>query len=187
MLIYSEITKGTRMIMDGQPYEVIEASNSFKGRGHSVLQVKLKNLKSENVVTRTIHPSDSFEEAEISKQEVKFLYSHKDKYVFSDKDNPSKRFELNAEQVGEKNRFLKPNQMVELILSDDEIINFSLPIKVELKVVEAPPGERGNRAESGNKMVTLETGAKINAPLFIENGDILEVNTETGEYSKRVE
>ncbi|MBU0546678.1 elongation factor P [Patescibacteria group bacterium] len=187
MISYSELTKGVRIILDGQPHEIIEALNSFKGRGHSVLQAKLKNLKTGNVVSKTFHPSDSFEQADTSKIEVKFLYSHKDKYVFCEKDNPSKRFELTIEQVGEKSKFLSPNQIVELITLKDEIINFSLPIKINLKVVEAPPGEKGNRAESGNKIATLESGAKINVPLFIEIGDIIEVNTESGEYAKRVE
>ena len=186
MISYSELEKGIRIILDTQPYEIIEAARSFKARGHSVLQTKLKNLKTGNLISKTFHPSDSFEEAEISKKQAKFIYTHKDKYVFSEKDNSSQRFELTKEQIGEKSKFLSPNQIVELIIFKDEIINLSLPIKINLKVIEAPPGEKGSRAEAGTKTVVLESGAKINVPLFIEQGDIIEINTETGEYIKRV-
>ena len=186
MISYSQLTKGNRIILDGQPHEIIAAAPSFKGKGHSVLQPKRKNLRTGNVIAQTFHPSDSFEEAEIVKQEAKFIYVHRDKYVFSEVDNPSKRFELSQEQIGEKSKFLSPNQIVEVLIFKQEVINVSLPIKVQLKVVEAPPGEKGNRAEAGNKIVVLETGAKINVPLFINQGDIIEINTETGEYIRRV-
>ena len=186
MISYSELEKGIRIILDGQPYEIIEAASSFKARGHSVLQTKLKNLKTGNVISKTFHPSDRFEEAEVSTKQAKFIYKHRDKYVFSEKDDSSQRFELTKEQVGEKSKFLSPNQIVKLIIFKDEIINFSLPIKINLKVIEAPPGEKGSRAEAGTKIVVLESGAKISAPLFIEDNDIIEVNTETGQYVKRI-
>ena len=106
--------------------------------------------------------------------------------MFSEKDDSSQRFELTKEQVGEKSKFLSPNQIVELIIFKNEIINLGLPIKINLKVIEAPPGEKGSRAEAGTKTVVLESGAKINVPLFIKQGDIIEINTDTGEYIKRV-
>jgi len=187
MISYSELEKGIRIILDGQPYEIIEATPSFKARGHSVLQTKLKNFKTGNVISKTFHPSDSFEQAEISKKQAKFIYTYRDKYVFSEKDDSSQRFELTKEKIGEKSKFLSPKQIVELIIFKDEIINLSLPIKINLKVIEAPPGEKGNRAEAGTKTVVLEGGAKISAPLFIKQGDVLEINTETGEYIRRVE
>jgi len=186
MISYNQLTKGIRIILEGQPYEIIEAAPSFKGRGHSVLQAKLKNLRAGNVISQTFHPSESFEEADVDKQEAKFIYSHKNKYVFAEKDNPSKRFELGQEQVGDKGRFLSANQIVDVLILKGEVISVSFPIKVQLKVVEAPPGEKGNRAESGNKLVTLETGAKVNVPLFVKQGDTVEINTDTGEYIRRV-
>jgi elongation factor P len=187
MISYNELKKGIRILIDGQPYEMIESAPLFKGRGHSVLQVKLKNLITGNIVSKTFHPSDSFEEAEISKFEAKFLYSHRDIYFFCQKDDSSKRFNLKKEQIGEVTKFLKPNQIVEGIIFKGKVINIFLPIKINLKVIEAPPGLRGGRAEPGTKQATLETGAKINVPLFIKQGDIIEINTESGEYVKRVE
>jgi len=187
MISYSELKKGVKIIVDKDPYEIIEAAPMFKARGHSVLQTKVRNLRTGNVFSRTFHPSDSFEEAEISKIGAKFLYSHRGRYFFCEKDNPSKRFDLSEEQIGEKKDFLKQNQEVEALIFEDEIINISLPIKVALKVIDSPPSLKGERAQSGTKTVVLETGAKINTPGFIETGDVIEVNTENGEYVRRVE
>jgi len=187
MITYSDLKKGVKIILDRQPYEIIEATFLFKGRGHSVLQTKIKNFITGNIVSKTFHPSDTFEEAELSKIEAKFLYSRQDRFFFCEEKNPANRFDLTAEQIGEQGKFLKPNQIIGGIIFKNKIINVSLPIKINLKVVEAPPGVKAGRAEPGTKTITLETGAKINAPLFIEEGDIIEVNTETGQYVRRVE
>lgn len=187
LIPYSELKKGSQIIINNQPYEIIKASSMFKGRGHSVLQAKLRNLITGEIISQTFHPSGSFEEAKISKIKAKFIYSHRDKFVFSKKDNPSQRFDLVKEQIGSAVRFLKPDQVVEGVLFKNEIINISLPIKIQLKVKEAPPGTKGDRAQSGNKTVTLETGAEINVPLFIQEGDLIEINTEKSEYVRRIE
>ena len=146
-----------------------------------------KSLITGKVLERNFHQGDVFEEADLRKKEAKFLYAHRDKFFFCEKDDSSKRFDLDQEQIGEIRKFLKPNQIVEKIEFNGKIINISLPIKLSLKVTEAPPGVRGDRSEGGNKQIVLETGAKINAPLFIKEGDIIEVNIETGEYVRRVE
>jgi len=187
MLSYNELEKGVKIILERDPYEIIEAAPLSKGRGHSVLQTKLKNLKTGNVISRTFRPSDEFKEAEIEKIKATFLYSHREKYVFCKKDKPSERFELSAEEIGEKRKFLKENQTIEALMFEGKIINISLPIKIQLKVIEAPPGIQAGRSEPGYKQVTLETGAKINVPLFIQQGDIIEINSESGEYVRRVE
>ncbi len=193
-IAFNELQKGITIIIDKQPYEIIEASRLFKGRGHSVLQTKLKNLISNNVVSRTFHPSDEFEEAEIEKTKAKFLYSHRKKFIFSEENPsansgqcPSPRFEIDENQIHEQSKFLKPNQIVEILKYRDEIINISLPIKITLKVIEAPPGIQGARSQPGTKTITLETNAKINAPLFIKESDLIEINTETHEYVRRID
>ena len=187
MISYSELKRGVRIVLEGNPYEIIESAPMFKARGSSVLQTKLRDLRTGNVISRTFRSADSFEEPDISRIEAKFLYSHREKYIFSEKDNPSKRFELGAEQLGEQKNFLKTNQMVTALVFENRVINISLPIKVNLKVTQAPPSVKGERAQSGTKVATLETGAKINVPSFMEEGDIIEVNTETGQYSRRIE
>ena len=184
---YSELKKGSQIILNNQPHEIIEASSMFKARGHSVLQTKLKNLITGEVISKTLHPSDSFEETEITKITAKFIYAHLDKFVFSKKDNPSERFELSKEQIGSVIRFLKPDQVVIGIIFKNKIINISLPIKIQLKVKNAPPGIKGDRAQGGTKTIVLETETEINVPLFIKEGDIIEINTEKGEYVRRIE
>lgn len=187
MLSYTELKRGVKIILENDPYEIIESAPMFKARGSSVLQTKLKNLRTGIIISRTFRSSDSFEEPEISRVEAKFLYSHREKYVFSEKDNPQKRFELATEQIEQQKSFLKPNQIVTALIFKDKVINISLPIKINLKVTQAPPSVKGERAQSGTKVATLETGAKINVPAFVGPGDIIEVNTETGEYSRRIE
>lgn len=191
MLSYSELKKGVKIILNKEPYEILQARPLFKGRGHSVLRTKLKNLITGNLVPKTFRPSDVFEEAQLDRMSIKFLYSHRGKYFFSEDGNPliipHKRFSFSQEQIGSLAQFLKPNQIVEGLVFKEKIINISLPIKVQLKVRESPPGIRAGRAEAGTKQVTLETGAKINVPLFIKEGDTIEVNTETCQYVRRVE
>ena len=116
------------------------------------------------------------------------LYAHlfRDKFVFCAKDNPSARFELSQEAVSDKAKFLKPNSEIEIVEFNSRVISINLPIKMQFKVIEAPPAIKGNTAQGGNKAVKIETGAMVNAPLFIEAEDIIEVNTETGEYAGRV-
>lgn len=187
MISYSELTKGQRIIMSGQPYEILEAKPMFKGRGHSVLQAKLKNLITGEIISYTFHPSDSFPEADIEKMKAVFIYSHRGKFVFSEKDNPKNRFEIEESVLGKTKDFLKSGQEVDAILFEGKVVNISLPIKIQLKVAEAPPGVKGSRAQPGTKQVILETGAKIDVPLFIESGDIIEINTDDLTYVRRVE
>ncbi len=187
MISFNELKKGLRIIIDNNPFEIIEASHMVKGRGRSVLQAKIKNLKTGSVMPKTFRPSEYFKEAEISKIKGIFLYyNKKEDYFFCHSNDPKKRFSLNKNQLGENVKFLKEKEPVEVIVFEDEIINISLPIKVILKVVEAPPGVKGDRAQSGTKLIKLETGAEILVPLFIKEGDIIEINTEKKEYTRRI-
>ena len=187
MLSYFDLRKGTKFILDGQPYEVLEFQQMKKAQDVVVAKTKIKNLISGQVIERNFHQDETFEEAEIEKVKVKFIYSRKGKYYFFELDNPRNRFFLEEEKIGFGARFLKENLILDGLKFKGKIINVSLPIKVKLKVIEAPPGVKGERVQAGTKQVTLETGAKINVPLFIEAGDIIEINTETGEYVRRVE
>jgi elongation factor P len=186
MLTYFELRNGVQFILDGQPYEVLEFKQMGKAQDVVVAQTKIRNLINGKTLYRTFHQQDRFEEAEISKKELQYIYNHRDKYVFCDVQDPSKRFEFTKGQVGESIQFVKPNKVVTALVFQDKIIRISLPIKVQLKVTDAPPGFKGDTAQGGTKLVTLETGATVQAPLFVEAGDILEINTDTGEYSKRV-
>jgi elongation factor P len=186
-LSYSEIEKGINIIIDKKPYKVLETSSMFKARGHSVLQAKIKNLETGDIIPKTIHPSDSFEEAEIDKISLVFVYSHRGNYIFSEKENPSKRVSFTEGQVAYIKEFLKEGQEVQGLIFNDKIISVQLPIKIVMKVKNAPPGIKGNTAEGGTKNAILETGAEISVPLFVNQGDIIEINTEKREYVRRVE
>lgn len=186
MLSYFELRNGVQFILEGQPYEVLEFRQMGKAQDVVVAQVRIRNLLNGKVISRNFHQSDKFEEADIEKFQAKFIYSNRGKYVFAEPNDPSKRFELAREQAGEGVQFLKPNEVVDGLRFQGNIINISLPVKVQLRVSEAPPGLKGDSAKGGTKAVTLETGATVQAPLFVETGDILEINTDTGEYSKRV-
>ena len=186
MLSYSQLEKGARIIINKDPYEIVKAAPMFKGRGQSVLSAELKNLRTGNVISKTFHASDSFEEADIDKMKAKFIYNNRGEYFFSENEDKSKRFSLKEEQIGDNKNFLKPDQEVEALLFNGSVVNIFLPVKVNLKVEMAPPSLKGE-SSSGNKLATLETGFKVNVPSFVETGDVLEINTETGEYSRRVE
>lgn len=174
-------------IYEGQPFVVLETHHLKMQQRRPTVQVRMHNLINGKVLERNFAQSDVFEEADVEKQKVKFLYGHRNQYWFVNENDPSKRFELSDELLGDSAKFLKANTILEAVLFEGKIITIELPIKMEFKVVEAPPAIKGNTAQGGVKQVKLETGATINAPLFINEGDMIRVNTETGEYVERVE
>lgn len=187
MLSINDLRIGTIFIMDGQPYEVLSANHLKMQQRKPVLQTRLKNLINGKVMEKNIQHSESFEEADVTKQSVLYLYNHRGEYWFCDSKDRSQRFQLSEELLGDRKYYLKPNIEINAWKFQDKIIGISLPIKMEFKVVEAPPGIKGNTAQGGTKIVTIESGAQISVPLFIEEGDILRVNTERGEYVERVQ
>lgn len=187
MLSINDLQNGSYVAYEDAPYEVLEVRHLHIGRGGSSIQTKLKNLKTGQVLARNFKPADVFEEADIEKRKVKYLYNHKDEYWFCEEKNPADRFKLSKSQIGNANNFLKPNTIVEALNFNGVILNITLPIKMDFKVTEAPPAIRGNTAQGGIKTVTIETGAQISTPLFINENDAIRVNTQTGEYVGRVE
>lgn len=186
-LSYNDLKPGTVFVKDGAPHEVLEYSFVRMQQRKPVVQLKIKNLLSGKNFDYTAHQTEEFEEAEIEAMPVKFIYSHRDEYWFTAMDNPSNRFSLGADIVGEQGLYLKKDMEVKAFKFNEKIVNIEPPVKVDLKVTEAPPGLKGNTAQGGTKVVVLETGAKLDAPLFINEGDVVRVNTTTGEYVERVE
>lgn len=187
MLTYNELKKGAVFVLDGAPYEVLEYEFLRMQQRKPVAKTRIKNLLNGKIIERNFHQNETFEEAEIVKNEIKYLYNHRDEYWFSAKDSPADRFALKAEQIGPSSKFMKPNTLVTALKFDDKIINIEVPIKVDLKVKEAPPGFAGDTAKGGTKKVVLETGAELDVPLFVNTGDVVRVNTENGNYVERVE
>ena len=186
-LSYNDLKVGTIFVKDGDPFKVLDYAFVRMQQRKPVVQLKIKNLLSGKVVDYSAHQNEEFEEAEIDMTPIIFIYQAKGEYWFNEKGNPKNRFPLKEEIIGSAAQFLKANLEVTAYKFGDKIINMELPIKMDLKVTEAPPAIKGNTAQGGTKSVTLETGAKINAPLFINEGDILRINTATGEYFERVE
>lgn len=186
MLSYSDLKPGTLFVLNGQPYEVLEARFLRMQKRKPVMQTKIKNMFTAKIISRNFQPSEQFTEAKIEYKKAKFIYQHQGKFVFCERDNPSSRFELNEDLINKNKKFLKPNTELDAVIFNDGIINIRLPIKMNFKVIEAGPGIQGNRATSGTKPVKIETGAMVNVPLFIKTGDVIKINTQTGEYGERV-
>lgn len=187
MLGINDLKPKTIIIIDDEPYEVLSANFLKMQQRKPVLQTRLKNLINGKVIDRNIQHSEEFEEAELERLTVEFLYHHRGEYWFCEAGDRSKRFQLDEAVLGENKNFLKSGIPIEAFKFNGKIINIELPIKMDFKVVEAPPGVKGDTAQGGTKTVTIETGAKIAVPLFINEGDIIRVNTESGEYVERVE
>src|SRR3989344_1219420 len=187
MLGVNELKPKTFFIYEDQPYVVLETHHLKMQQRRPTVQVKMRNLISGKLIERNFAQSDVFEEANIERRKVKFLYNHREQYWFSYDNEHSKRFQLTQELIGDATRFLKSNTVLDAIEYNSEIINIELPVKMEFKVIEAPPAIRGDTAQGGVKQVKIETDASINVPLFINQGDIVRINTETGEYTERVE
>lgn len=187
MLAYNEINVRKSIILDGEPYEVLSAHVFRKQQRKPVNQTKLRHLMTGKVLEHSFAQSDVVEEVELATKKYKYLYGHRGEFWFCEENDPSKRFQLPTEFISEKVGFMKPNMIVDVVYFGDKIVTVRVPIKVDLKVTEAPPGIKGDTASGGGKVVTLETGATVTAPLFIKVGDVLRINTETGEYVERAE
>lgn len=189
MLAYTDLKPGKLIVLDNEPYVVLEYSFVRKQQRKPVVQTKIRSIVSGRVVEKSFYPRDVVEEVELEKKEMKFLYINpqKGEFWFCETNDPSKRFALGQDVMGGGAVFLKSNSLVNVEIWRDKIIGVKLPIKVELKVTEAPPAVKGNTAQGVTKQAKLETGAFINVPIFINEGDIVRVNTEKGEYVERVE
>lgn len=189
-LEYSEIREKKIIIHDDEPCEVVESHVARTQQRKPQNQVKLRSLISGKVFPATYHVSDKAEEADVEKREVTFLYSNRGEFWFCDPNDKSNRFKLDEALIGEASKFLKQNSNVTSVVwvNDDEekVIKVMLPIKMNFKVKEAPPAVRGDTSKGGNKVITLENGTQLNAPMFINEGDTVSINTENGEYVERV-
>ena len=194
MLEYNEILKGKVILVGDEPYEVLDAHVFRKQQRKPVNQTKLRHLITGKVTEMAFHVSEKASEADLSTKQVKYLYTkqglpagRQGERWFCDEKNPADRFMLSEETIGQGAQFMKPNMLVEALIFDEKIIGIKIPIKMELKVTDAPPAVRGNTSQGGSKVITLETGATVTAPLFINEGDIVSINTVLNEYVERVD
>jgi elongation factor P len=186
MLEYNEITERKYIVYEGEPWEVVTSHVFRKQQRKPVNATKLRNLITGRVTEVSFHVSEKVEEADIEKKEVKYLYTNRGEFWFCEANDPSKRFELAESMIGPAAKFLKPNLVVDALMFNEKIIGLKLPIKMDLKVAEAHPATKGNTAQGATKSVVLETGAEIQVPMFIKEGDTVRINTDTGLYTDRI-
>lgn len=192
MLAYNEIREKKIIIHDDEPCEVVDSHVARTQQRKPQNQVKLKSLISGKTISATFHVSDTADEADIEKRDVMFLYQNKGEFWFCDPKDKANRFKIDASIIDSITaKFLKPNENASALVwtneeEEEKIIGVKLPIKMEFKVKEAPPAVRGDTSKGGNKIITLENSATITAPMFISEGEVIRVNTETGEYVERV-
>lgn len=186
MLEYNEIKPRKFIVYEGEPFEVLDSHVFRKQQRKPVNATKLRNLFTGKVMEISFHQSEKVDEAEIDSRKAKYLYENRGQYWFCEENDPSKRFFFEADIVGSQIKFVKQNSVVEILSFGDRTLGIRIPIKVELKIKDAPPAVKGNTVQGGVKQVILETGATINTPMFVNTGDTIRINTETGEYVERV-
>ncbi len=186
MISYNEVKPGVAVLIEGEPYVCTWNNIMKKQQRRPVNQTKMRHIIKGNSIEYSFQQSDKVEEAEIESRPAVFIYERNGEWFFHDVKDKSKRFTVTEEQVGENGKFLKSNMEVETLWFNGALFRVKLPIKVELKVTEAPPDVRGNTAQGGSKVVELETGATMTVPMFVKLGDVIRINTETGEYVERV-
>lgn len=180
-----EVTKNTKILYDRIPFSVEGVEFVKPGKGRAIYKFRLRNLLSGNVLDVTLHSGDKVEETTVTMHEMQFLYKENDNYIFMD----SSSFEqtpMTKEQVGDKGNFLKEGTPVVIMMWEDRPIDIQLPKIVELKIVETGASLRGATVTAQNKEGKLETGATVGVPAFIKEGDIIKVDTRSGNYIERV-
>lgn len=184
MLSLGEIKIGKVIVVNKEPYVITKTDHHKMGRGGAVLKVKLRNLISGNMLDRTFQGNDKAEEADTEKKKANYMYKDEHKAYLMDNES-FEQFEIELDTIGDKAKFLKDGIDVDVLYFEGRPVSVDLPIKMAFKVVSAPPGVKGNSAGNVTKKVTIETGAEITAPMFINEGDEIVVNTDKEEYAER--
>ncbi len=181
----SELKIGTIIEIENEPYIILSTQHIKMGRGGAILRTKIKNLISNNVLEKTFKNSDRIQEASLEKSKADFLYKDENN-IYLMNNETYEQFSFPISQIGKEINFLKEEQEVEILNFNNQPVSIKLPPKVVLKVVEAPPGVKGNSTQSASKAVICETGLQVNVPLFINQDDKILIKTDTGEYVERV-
>lgn len=190
-LEYSEIRERKYIVLDGDPFEVLSCHIFRKQQRKPVNQTKLKNLITGKVTERSFGAMETAEEADITKRKVKYMFSKENRQTeqkehwFVNPENPADRFFLPEDIFGPEVKFLKKDMLADAVVFDEKIIGIKLPIKLEVTITEAAPAVRGNTVNNATKQVVIDTGASIDVPMFVEQGDKVIINTETGLYVER--
>ena len=184
MVSAGEFRNGVTFDMDGNVYQIIEFQHVKPGKGAAFVRTKIKNVISGAVVEKTFNPTEKFPTAFVERKEMQYLYNDGELYYFMDQET-YEQIPINAETLGDNFKFVKENMDVKILSYKGTVFGVEPPFFVELEVTQTDPGFKGDTATNASKPATLETGAEIRVPLFIDEGDIIRIDTRTGEYMER--
>jgi len=184
MIDAGQLRKGIAIQLEGKIYQVVEFTHIKIGRGSAQVKLRLRDARGGGVIERAFQATERFEPAFLDRRAVQFLYSDGDTYHFMD-DETFEQMELSAEKLGDNVKYLKDGLSLDMLVHESDIVSVELPVSVELAVTETEPGFKGNTATGGTKPATLESGVVVNVPLFMSVGDVVKVDTRTGQYLEK--
>lgn len=184
MISVNDLKTGLTLELDNGLWSVVEFLHVKPGKGAAFVRTKLKNVETGQVVERTFRAGEKVGKATLDRREMQYLYKEGAEFIMMDNET-YEQLSVSADQVGDGVKYLKENMEVQVLLHDGKIIGVDIPAHVVLEVTDTPPSEKGNTAQGGTKPATLETGAVVNVPFFISNGDKIRVDTRTNEYLDR--
>ena len=185
MISAGDFKNGITVEIDGNIYQILEFQHVKPGKGAAFVRTKLKNIISGGVVEKTFRPTEKFDTAHIDRKDMQYLYQDGDLYNFMDVETYD-QIALNADVVGDALKFVKENETVKICSHNGNVFSVEPPLFVELEITETEPGFKGDTAQGATKPAVVETGATVMVPLFVEQGDVLKIDTRTGEYLSRV-
>ena len=185
MISAGDFRNGVTLEIEGNVYQILEFQHVKPGKGAAFVRTKLKNIINGGVVERTFRPTEKFPAARIDRVDMQYLYSDGDLFHFMNVENYD-QIALNSEDVGDSLKFVKENEMVKICSHNGNVFAVEAPLFVELEITETEPGFKGDTAQGASKPATVETGATVSVPLFVNQGDKIKIDTRTGEYLSRV-
>ncbi|MGD0565821.1 MAG: elongation factor P [Candidatus Goldiibacteriota bacterium] len=185
MAIAANVRPGNIFKHENTLWEVVHFHHVQRPRLAPLVRLKMRNFKLGTIVERTFSPDDKFEDARVDERKLQYMYKQGEAYHFMDTEN-YEQYEFNEKQVGEQSHFLKEEMLVTMLIYEGEVLGVNIPNKVDLKITSAPPASKGDTVGNATKLATLETGAEVQVPMFIKEGDTIRVDTRTGEYVERV-
>ena len=185
MISAGDFRNGVTIEFEGNIYQIIEFQHVKPGKGAAFVRTKLKNIKSGGVVEKTFRPTEKCEKAHIERKDMQYLYNDGDLFYFMNVETYD-QVALNEDTIGDALKFVKDNEMVKVCSINGDVFAVEPPLFVELEITETEPGFKGDTAQGATKPATVETGANVNVPLFVERGDKIKIDTRTGEYLSRV-
>ncbi len=184
MISAGEFRNGVTMEFEGAPYSILEFQHVKPGKGAAFVRTKIKNLKTGAVLEKTFRPNEKMPKAHIDREDMQFLYSEGDLFHFMNSETFD-QIAVNGADVGDSLKFVKENEIVKILSYEGKVFGIEPPLFVELEITETEPGHAGNTAQGATKPATLETGAQIQVPLFINQNEVIKIDTRTGEYLGR--